>query len=81
MTPTGVGAAPLPSLNTAIRRVLVLLYAGIPGKPVTIKHLSKADRNAELRARYAAGEILEKLAAQYGISLQRIHQIIHFRQR
>jgi hypothetical protein len=58
--------------------VLDRLYAGIPlpEKPITLKHIAKADRNAEIRARYAAGEIPEELAVEFGISHQRIHQII-----
>ena len=40
----------------------------------------RADRNAKIRAHYRAGEILEELAAEYGISHQRIHQIVHFQQ-
>jgi hypothetical protein len=83
MIPTGFGAAPVPSLNIAIQRVLNLLYPGIPlpEKPITVKHVAKPHRNAAIRARYAAGKILKELAAEYGILYQRIHQIIHSRQR
>lgn len=61
---TDVEAALLPSLNSAIQRVLDQLYPGIPlpARPITEKHLSKSKRNTEICARYAAGETLEGIA-------------------
>lgn len=35
------------------------------------------NRNAVIRLRYAAGEKLPVIAADYGVSPQRIHQIVH----
>lgn len=83
MTPTGFDITRLPSLNTAIQRVLDLLYAGIPRstKPVIQKHISKSERNQQLRTRYAAGESLADLARNYDLSDQRVFQIIHHRQK
>jgi Mor family transcriptional regulator len=62
--------------------MLNLLYAGLllHDKPITLKHVAKAERNAEIRIRYAAGAILKELAAEYGISYQRIYQIVRVRQ-
>jgi DNA-directed RNA polymerase sigma subunit (sigma70/sigma32) len=72
-------AAPVPSLNSAIRRVLDLLYTGIPlpEKPVTEKHVSLDERNRLICTRYAADETLEEIARDLGLSHQRAHQIIH----
>ena len=39
----------------------------------------KQYRNQELRERYAAGETLAELAEDYGISEQRIHEIVRTR--
>jgi hypothetical protein len=79
MTLTGVRAAPLPSLNAAIRRVLELLYWGIPRptKPILPEYLSKSDRNQQICARYVSGESIADLAREYEISDQRVFQIIH----
>lgn len=72
------------SLKNAIARVLGLLYKGIP----TAQELQtdgtkpKTQRNAEIRARYAAGGVsVANLAEDYGLSPQRIHQIIHGRRK
>src|SRR5688572_9156959 len=79
LTLTGFGAAPVPSLNGAIPRVLDRLYASIPlpDKPITLKHVAKAERNAEIRARHTAGESIADLAREYHISDQRVFQILH----
>jgi len=37
----------------------------------------KVDRNAEIRRRYQQGETITELAREYGLSLQRISQIVH----
>ncbi|NLF01776.1 MAG: hypothetical protein GX601_12445 [Anaerolineales bacterium] len=39
----------------------------------------KAERNAEIRARYEAGASVSELAAVFGISEQRVSQIIYGR--
>jgi DNA-binding NarL/FixJ family response regulator len=76
--PTGVGAAPVPSLNTAVRWLLDRLYEGIPlpETPVTDKLVSLSERDRHICARYAAGETLEDIAHELGLSHQRVHQII-----
>jgi Mor family transcriptional regulator len=40
---------------------------------------SKTERNAEIRVRYEQGETVGELAAVFGISEQRVSQIIHGR--
>lgn len=78
LTPTGFDITRIPSMNTAIRRVLDLLYHGIPRptQPVTDKQVSLNERNRLICACYAAGETLEAIAQEMGISYQRVHQII-----
>jgi len=78
MTPTSVGTGPLPSLNTAVGWLLEHLYDGIglPQKPVTEKHISKAERNQQICSRYALGDRLEAIADDYGVSVQRISQLL-----
>ena len=44
--------------------------------PVTNKHVSLDERNTEICTRYAAGETLEAIAQDLGVSHQRVHQII-----
>jgi len=78
LTLTGFNITRLPSINTAIERVIEQLYAGIPQplQPVSVKHLSKSERNAEICERFAEGETLEELAEDYGLSHQRVHEIV-----
>lgn len=47
-----------------------------PDTPQT-DHVKKTDRNAEIIARYEAGETGSSLAEAYGISEQRVNQIVH----
>jgi hypothetical protein len=78
MALTGFGTPCVPSLNTAIRRVLDLLYDGIPlpKSPVTEKHIPLSERNRLICGPYAAGETLEEIADDLSISHQRVHEII-----
>jgi transcriptional regulator with XRE-family HTH domain len=39
-------------------------------------HTGSPARDARIRAAYAAGQTLSALAAQYGLTRQRIHQIV-----
>ena len=79
VVPTSVGTVPLPSLNAAANRLLDRLYWGIPvpQKPLTEKHVSKETRNDLICERYAEGDTLESIGAAFGISVQRVHQIIY----
>jgi hypothetical protein len=79
VTLTGFDITRIPSMNTAIQRVLDLLYLGIPRPttPVLPEYLSKLERNEQIRARYADGESIADLARAYQISDQRVFQILH----
>ena len=79
MTLTGFEITRVPSMNTAIQRVLDLLYQGVPRptQPVLPEYLSKLERNQHIRARYADGESIADLAREYKISDQRVFQILH----
>ena len=57
--------------------MMVELYLGIvlPPQPVSKVTPQKHVRNAEIRARYRAGESLSTLAKVFGISEQRVYQI------
>gem|GEM_PF-3205077 len=73
-----IGSLLYTTLESSTRHILTRLYAGfsIPDKPVTKKHISKAERNADIIARHQAGENLSEVAREYGISPQRAHQIV-----
>ena len=79
MTLTGFNITRLPSINTAVERVIAQLYLGIPLalQPTTEKHLSRSERNTEVCTRYSQGETLEAIAKAFNLSHQRIHEIIH----
>ena len=57
---------------------LVLLYA-TPAQPDP--SLIIQERNNRIRELYQAGETLTALAQRFGISFQRVHQIVHKRQK
>jgi hypothetical protein len=78
VTPTSVGTVLLPSLNSVVNRLLERLYDGIgfPQKPVTEKHISKDERNQQICSSYALGDRLETIADDYGVSVQRISQLL-----
>jgi hypothetical protein len=62
----------------AVQRVLARLYHGIP-LPSTLqpnKTQKQAERNLEIRQRHSAGETILALAQAFGISKQRVHQIV-----
>lgn len=48
-----------------------------PETPVNNAIPKKIGRNEEICQRYEAGETMAELAKVYGISEQRVHQIIH----
>ena len=77
--PTPVGATGLHSLEAAIQTILTRLYAGFsfPDKPINQNHVKKSARNTEIRTRFAAGEGLSDLAREYGLTPQRVYQIVH----
>jgi Mor family transcriptional regulator len=70
-------------LRYAARRMMIELYAGIllPTHPISKITPSKHARNAEIRARHRAGESLSALAGVFGISEQRVYQIVQGRRK
>lgn len=65
-------------MDQAARLLLAALYRD--------KHTPRpeqlfTERNAEIRKRHASGETLDELSKAYGVSVQRIHQIVHRRNR
>jgi hypothetical protein len=66
-------------LNAAVNRLLERLYWDIPlpEKPITEKHIPKEERNDLICKRYREGETLEVISANFGLSVQRVHQIIY----
>jgi Mor family transcriptional regulator len=58
-----------------VRVLLNLLYPGVS------QRMTAANRNHIIRQRFADGEGLSDLAREYGISPQRVYQIVHNRNR
>ena len=65
-------------LRYAAGRMTIELYIGIvlPPHPVSKITPPKHKRNAEIRSRYRDGESLTTLAEMFGISPQRVSQIV-----
>lgn len=70
MPHTGFENTSVPSLEEAIRQILEIIR-----QPKTLRFDYKA-RNQRILTRYEAGETLQELANAYGVSYQRIHQIV-----
>ena len=52
-------------------------FKPLPTLPVLLTSPKKAQRNNEIRLRYLNGETQPHLAREYGISVQRISQIVN----
>ena len=78
MPPRGLEDLANLSLSQAASRILDWLYDGIPLPQVLQPNQTqpKLVRNDDIRKRFGAGETLVALAAEYGISKQRVHQIV-----
>jgi hypothetical protein len=51
----------------------------LPNTPVSRRTPEQLGRNTLIRERFRAGEDTYTLAEEYGISLQRVYQILHYR--
>jgi transposase-like protein len=73
-----VGGTGLHNLETAVALTLRRLYVSeeTPTSPLTNKHIPKSERNRLIIERYERGDTLESIAADFDISVQRVHQII-----
>ncbi|HMN11120.1 MAG TPA: sigma factor-like helix-turn-helix DNA-binding protein [Bellilinea sp.] len=61
--------------------ILEMLYnTPFPAEPQNDLVPEKTGRNAEIQTRYEHGETLDKLAEAFGVSAQRVSQIIRGRQ-
>jgi hypothetical protein len=68
----------LSRLAEAVAYLLKLHYANLKRPD---PRLTTQERNNLIRELYAQGESLQALAQRFGISFQRIHQIVHFRRK
>jgi hypothetical protein len=66
------------SVNSAVSYILEKLNSRPPLPDPT---LTTRERNIIIRARHAAGVSQAELAQQFGISYQRVHQIVHRRRK
>ncbi|MEW6578935.1 MAG: sigma factor-like helix-turn-helix DNA-binding protein [Chloroflexota bacterium] len=68
------------TIEQATSRVLQQMYRGFSLPQAPVSNL-KRERNAEIRDRYAAGMSVPELARRFGISEQRVHQILRGRRK
>lgn len=68
------------TLEQATSRVLQQLYRGFSLPPAPVSPL-KRERNTAIRAQYAAGMSVPDLARRFGISEQRVHQVLRGRKK
>ena len=78
MPPRSIDTISVYHLDEAMDRLVWRLYMGRIARrmPITDKTGIKSQRNHRIRARYEAGEGLSELARIYGISKQRVWQIL-----
>ncbi len=76
-----IGAKSGAALNPMDQAARLLLAALYREKHTPRPELFFTERNVEIRKRHANGETLEELAKAFGVSVQRIHQIVHRRNR
>ena len=81
MPPRSIDTILVYHLDEAMDRLVWRLYMErtVRSAPITDKTAIKSQRNHRIRARYEAGEGLSELARIYGISKQRVWQIVHWR--
>ena len=61
--------------------IIEMLYHTPYPETLQTDRLDKPDRNAEIKVRYETGETGTSLAEAFGISEQRIHQIVRGKRR
>ena len=68
-------------LRYAARCMILENYAGmlLPQKPISRMTPTKCERNEEIRRRHQQGETLISLAEVFGLSENRVWQIVHRR--
>ena len=66
----------------AAATLLAWLYQNVPRpEPQNYRIRKRTERNRAIRLRFANGEDAGSLAADFGISLKRIYQIVHGRRK
>lgn len=80
MPHTGVETLLRPEVRVAAFQMLETIFPYIPRR-WNSKTPRKVSRNEIIRQRFAAGEPMSDLSSEYGISRQRISQIVHRRRR
>jgi DNA-binding NarL/FixJ family response regulator len=68
-------------LNGAVAHFVYLLYRHQPLPPTPKSNTKKTKRNAEIQALHAQGMSIPELARKFGVSEQRIHQILRGRRK
>jgi DNA-binding NarL/FixJ family response regulator len=83
MLHTGFEVNSVHSVDAAIARFILILYAGQPEptEPVNKKSKTETERNEDIRRRFTNGQSIGSIARHYGLSKQRVHQIIHGRRK
>ena len=82
MPPQGFQPIARSTASGAAATLLAWLYQNAPRpEPQNYKTRRRDERNQAIRQRFANGEDAGSLAADYGISLKRIYQIIHGRRK
>ncbi len=77
---TGVQTPLRLHLVMAACQLLETIFPGVPRRR-TCPNPAKVTRNEFIRQRYAAGELMSDLSKEFGISSQRISQIVHDQRR
>jgi hypothetical protein len=79
---TGFYDTSIYNISVATQCVIKQLYKDYPpAEALYYKNIPARKRNQEIVQRYANGESLSNLSTIYGISEQRIHQIIRGRRK
>lgn len=75
---SGLGFPSVPSLEEAVQRILSLVYAHtpLPSQPISGREPPKTERNLEVARLYSLGVSVPELAKHFGISVQRVYQIL-----
>ncbi len=83
VAPEGFEDSSSASVEKAVQTILRLLYAGmeLPSGAVRDYTPTKEERNREIYHRYVDGARAVDLAAEHGISLQRVYVIIRMGKR
>ena len=79
----GIRGRSFPQVLFAVAFAMAISYRGLelPQSPVSDGTLPKCKRNAEIRARHQQGESIATLAEVFGITEQRIWQILNDRRK